>query len=140
MRLHRKLADIFFNAVARLLRAVSPSTEGQVGALRVMVVGDSISHGYEGYYTWRYRLWDWARSNKVAGHLRRTVLRHHAPCGSNRSDPAAFARGSRPSGRASLASGGSTPQERRPSTIDDHFAVWGQPGGPGCQEPDPVRR
>ncbi|MFC9288043.1 phosphatidylinositol-specific phospholipase C domain-containing protein [Streptomyces sp. NPDC057052] len=30
----------------------------------VMVVGDSISHGYEGDRTWRYRLWDWARSKK----------------------------------------------------------------------------
>ena len=26
---------------------------------RIMVIGDSISHGREGDYTWRYRLWQW---------------------------------------------------------------------------------
>ena len=31
-----------------------------------MVVGDSISHGFEGDYTWRYRLWQWFQSNNVA--------------------------------------------------------------------------
>jgi hypothetical protein len=28
-------------------------------AIRVMVVGDSISHGREGDWTWRYRIWEW---------------------------------------------------------------------------------
>ncbi|KAM7198700.1 receptor-type tyrosine-protein phosphatase F [Naviculisporaceae sp. PSN 640] len=27
--------------------------------LKVMIVGDSISHGSEGDYTWRYRIWEW---------------------------------------------------------------------------------
>ena len=31
--------------------------------LRVMVVGDSISHGQEGDWTWRYRLWEWFRDS-----------------------------------------------------------------------------
>ena len=30
--------------------------------LRVMIVGDSITHGEEGDYTWRYRVWEWFRS------------------------------------------------------------------------------
>jgi lysophospholipase L1-like esterase len=33
---------------------------------RVMVVGDSITQGREGDFTWRYRLWQWLRSQKVA--------------------------------------------------------------------------
>ncbi|KAF2255435.1 hypothetical protein BU26DRAFT_448876, partial [Trematosphaeria pertusa] len=31
-----------------------------------MIVGDSISHGSEGDYTWRYRLWQWLRASNVA--------------------------------------------------------------------------
>ncbi|SMR57196.1 unnamed protein product [Zymoseptoria tritici ST99CH_1E4] len=27
--------------------------------LRIMIVGDSITHGSEGDYTWRYRIWEW---------------------------------------------------------------------------------
>ncbi|MFF0204433.1 fibronectin type III domain-containing protein [Streptomyces sp. NPDC005017] len=33
---------------------------------RVMIVGDSITQGREGDFTWRYRLWQWLRSQKVA--------------------------------------------------------------------------
>ncbi|MGW8066888.1 GDSL-type esterase/lipase family protein [Streptomyces ziwulingensis] len=34
--------------------------------IRVMVVGDSISQGHEGDYTWRYRLWQWFQENNVS--------------------------------------------------------------------------
>ncbi|KAK3717415.1 hypothetical protein LTR37_005804 [Vermiconidia calcicola] len=30
--------------------------------MKVMVVGDSITHGQEGDFTWRYRIWQWFRS------------------------------------------------------------------------------
>lgn len=30
-----------------------------VGVIRVMIVGDSITQGREGDWTWRYRLWQW---------------------------------------------------------------------------------
>ncbi|MCS0639663.1 phosphatidylinositol-specific phospholipase C domain-containing protein [Streptomyces sp. LP05-1] len=33
--------------------------------LRVMVVGDSMTQGHEGDYTWRYRLWQWFRDQRV---------------------------------------------------------------------------
>ena len=33
--------------------------------LRVMVVGDSISQGHEGDWTWRYRIWQWFRRNDI---------------------------------------------------------------------------
>ena len=35
-------------------------------AIKVMVVGDSISHGCEGDFTWRYRLWEWFKDNNIA--------------------------------------------------------------------------
>ncbi|KUJ20368.1 uncharacterized protein LY89DRAFT_771242 [Mollisia scopiformis] len=33
--------------------------------LKVMIVGDSISHGHQGDYTWRYRLWQWSQTNDL---------------------------------------------------------------------------
>ncbi|KAK1833913.1 receptor-type tyrosine-protein phosphatase F [Podospora conica] len=33
---------------------------------RILIVGDSISHGREGDWTWRYRLWQWTRLHRVA--------------------------------------------------------------------------
>lgn len=35
-------------------------------SLRIMIVGDSISHGQQGDTTWRYRFWQWLRSQNVA--------------------------------------------------------------------------
>ncbi|KAF3481445.1 uncharacterized protein GIQ15_04204 [Arthroderma uncinatum] len=34
--------------------------------IRVMIVGDSMSQGHEGDWTWRYRIWQWFRDQKVA--------------------------------------------------------------------------
>lgn len=45
------------------------STSGLPGGdrpLRIMVVGDSMSQGHEGDYTWRYRLWQWLQDQRVA--------------------------------------------------------------------------
>ncbi len=33
--------------------------------IKVMVVGDSISHGREGDWTWRYRIWEWLGQQRV---------------------------------------------------------------------------
>lgn len=45
-------------------------SDGAVGvladALRVMVVGDSITQGREGDWTWRYRIWQWFQQNDVS--------------------------------------------------------------------------
>ncbi|KAK4464456.1 carbohydrate esterase [Cladorrhinum samala] len=48
------------------------------GPLKILVVGDSISHGREGDWTWRYRLWEWLRCQpdvpfKFVGSYRGTV-------------------------------------------------------------------
>lgn len=32
---------------------------------KLMFVGDSITHGQEGDYTWRYRLWEWLKDSNV---------------------------------------------------------------------------
>lgn len=33
--------------------------------LKVMIVGNSISHGLEGDYTWRYRIWQWFELSNI---------------------------------------------------------------------------
>ncbi|KAH8803580.1 hypothetical protein F5884DRAFT_888954 [Xylogone sp. PMI_703] len=33
--------------------------------IKVMIVGDSISHGRQGDYTWRYRIWQWFTGNGI---------------------------------------------------------------------------
>ena len=40
--------------------------EPRQAAIKVMIVGDSISQGHEGDWTWRYRLWQWFQSEGVA--------------------------------------------------------------------------
>ncbi|KAK3180954.1 hypothetical protein K4F52_007768 [Lecanicillium sp. MT-2017a] len=30
---------------------------------KILIVGDSISHGQEGDFTWRYRIWEWFKNN-----------------------------------------------------------------------------
>ncbi|KAL2147986.1 hypothetical protein VTI28DRAFT_42 [Corynascus sepedonium] len=34
--------------------------------IKVMVVGDSISHGREGDWTWRYRIWEWFQQQGIS--------------------------------------------------------------------------
>ncbi|KAK6218370.1 fibronectin type III domain-containing protein [Colletotrichum tabaci] len=39
--------------------------ENDARSIRIMVVGDSMSQGHEGDFTWRYRLWQWLTQQKV---------------------------------------------------------------------------
>ncbi|KAF7191971.1 hypothetical protein HII31_06616 [Pseudocercospora fuligena] len=34
--------------------------------IKLMIVGDSITHGHEGDFTWRYRLWEWMTSTDIS--------------------------------------------------------------------------
>jgi hypothetical protein len=46
--------------------SVPTDIEVRPGAIGMMVVGDSISQGFEGDFTWRYRLWEWFSSQGLA--------------------------------------------------------------------------
>ncbi|KAK0724340.1 SGNH hydrolase-type esterase domain-containing protein [Lasiosphaeris hirsuta] len=35
------------------------------GTIKILIVGDSISHGREGDWTWRYRIWEWFHHQDV---------------------------------------------------------------------------
>jgi len=53
------------HAVAEAYPSVPPDIESLPGTIRMMVVGDSISQGGEGDWTWRYRLWEWFKDQQV---------------------------------------------------------------------------
>ncbi|PTB46522.1 hypothetical protein M441DRAFT_126012 [Trichoderma asperellum CBS 433.97] len=42
------------------------SLAARQSALRVMIVGDSMTQGQQGDYTWRYRIWQWFQENGIA--------------------------------------------------------------------------
>lgn len=39
---------------------------GRQSALRVMIVGDSMTQGQQGDWTWRYRMWQWFQQNGIS--------------------------------------------------------------------------
>ncbi|KAK0115016.1 hypothetical protein ONS96_013487 [Cadophora gregata f. sp. sojae] len=45
---------------------ISDQVGKRQGAIRVMAVGDSMTHCMEGDFTWRYRLWEWSLSQNFA--------------------------------------------------------------------------
>lgn len=51
--------------VVEKLQLLARGVGGSDQPLKVMVVGDSMSQGYEGDWTWRYRLWEWFRNQHI---------------------------------------------------------------------------
>ncbi|MEV6871516.1 GDSL-type esterase/lipase family protein [Amycolatopsis sp. NPDC051128] len=93
---------------------------------RVMIVGDSITQGHEGDFTWRYRLWQWLRNQKVAVDFVGPYSGTFTP------DVAAPPRppllqGETPADQGLRIGGGYGPD--RPNEIkfdSDHYAHWGR--------------
>ncbi|KAH7409724.1 carbohydrate esterase family 3 protein [Cadophora sp. MPI-SDFR-AT-0126] len=59
--------DMIAKLVA-MSNGTGPSIQGRdrrQSGLRVMVVGDSMTHGQQGDYTWRYRIWQFFKNNGV---------------------------------------------------------------------------
>ncbi|MFJ9737064.1 GDSL-type esterase/lipase family protein [Streptomyces sp. NPDC101166] len=95
----------------------------------VMVVGDSISNGFEGDYTWRYRLWQWSRDQdwgaQFVGPLNGTV----APDKPEAPKPPPPLEDEPPSG-----TGPSTPRGEYARGVEaaflnsgtGHYAMWGR--------------
>jgi hypothetical protein len=49
--------------------ASSPADEslaGRQAGMRVMIVGDSMTQGAQGDWTWRYRIWEWFQDQSIA--------------------------------------------------------------------------
>ncbi|WP_406835209.1 GDSL-type esterase/lipase family protein [Streptomyces sp. AHU1] len=95
--------------------------------LKVMVVGDSMSEGMEGDWTWRYRLWQWFKDQHVpvdfVGPYRGT--KQPDPTG----PPAPPRLQNEPPENPSVANppvSGAYHQDIAPGFDSDHFAVWGR--------------
>jgi hypothetical protein len=48
-----------------LQNETSAALDSRANAISVMVVGDSMTQGKEGDWTWRYRLWEWFNDQGV---------------------------------------------------------------------------
>ena len=92
------------------------------GPWKVMVVGDSMSQGHEGDYTWRYRLWQWFQQQGVpvdfVGPYSGTIEPAHNPG----PPPPPLLQGQKPATSA-ITSGGYVPGTFFDS---EHFALWGR--------------
>lgn len=92
------------------------------GAIKVMVVGDSISQGHDGDWTWRYRMWQWFKREDIAVDFVGPYTGTHPwffppgaiiPPVEGENDP--------PPAWGQYAVGAS------PDFDDNHFAAWGRP-------------
>ncbi len=94
------------------------------GPLKVMVVGDSMSHGAEGDWTWRYRLWEWFRSEGVAVDFVGPYGGTHEPALAAAPSPPPL-QGADPAPPGALRTSGGYAAGAE-AFDSDHFAVWGR--------------
>jgi lysophospholipase L1-like esterase len=92
---------------------------------RVMIVGDSISHGHQGDYTWRYRIWQYFRNSglnlDLVGPYQGT---QPAPDAMPPQPPRLV--GAPPPSDAPQTNGGYAPEVESSAFDRDHFSVWGR--------------
>lgn len=93
----------------------------QPDALRVMFVGDSMTQGKHGDWTWRYRMWQWFQDQGIA------VTFVGPYTGTVEPDaPAPPLHESRDAPKASLKTSGGYAPGVSPNFDRHHFAVWGR--------------
>ncbi len=111
-----------YESLQRLSRGVGQSKV----PLKVMVVGDSMSQGYEGDWTWRYRLWEWFKKERIdvdfVGPYEGTRPQE-AP--KPPSAPPLQGEAPPPADSTPVTSGGYAAGVA-PDFDTDHFAVWGR--------------
>ncbi|MBB5130123.1 GDSL-type esterase/lipase family protein [Streptomyces griseoloalbus] len=118
----------YIERASRGLRpAAWPST------IRVMVVGDSISQGHEGDYTWRYRLWQWFQENNISVDFVGPYHGTFTPDQPSPPKPPLFV-GEKPADQGIRVDGGYAAGVAFDS---DHYAHWGRQA---AQIKDDIRR
>ncbi|KAF2111230.1 SGNH hydrolase-type esterase domain-containing protein, partial [Lophiotrema nucula] len=118
---------VYFPSILAAVLALSQSSKAWTiyprASIKVMVVGDSISHGLEGDYTWRYRLWQWFQSSGVAVDFAGPYIGTQQPNEAAAPSPPALQNAPAPPSIV-RSSGGYAADA---SSFDsDHFAVWGR--------------
>lgn len=118
----RDMAEMLPDGIAEW----GPPPPGTADApLRVMVVGDSMTQGDEGDWTWRYRLWEWFKDQGVN-------VDFVGPYSGTKNPPEAAApapppfQGSPPTPSGPPPTTGGYSADADPAFDRDHFAVWGR--------------
>lgn len=110
------------------LRSSENSTTGHLheraAGLKVMIVGDSISQGREGDFTWRYRIWEWFQSQGVAVDFVGPYTGTVQPDKAAPPSPPALYGEPQPTGPAKVSGGYA--KEVSSEFPKSHFAVWGR--------------
>ncbi|KUN41076.1 hypothetical protein AQJ30_04115 [Streptomyces longwoodensis] len=122
---------VFRATLERLSQGLRPTDWSST--LRVMVVGDSISQGHEGDYTWRYRLWQWFQENNVSVDFVGPYHGTFTPDQPSPPKPAPFI-GEKPVDQGIRVNGGYAAGVAFDS---DHYAHWGRQA---AQIKDDIRR
>lgn len=92
-------------------------------SIKMMIIGDSISQGHEGDYTWRYRLWQWTQSSGIAVDFVGPYNGTHAPDAPAPPSPPLLQGETEPAEPASTTAGYAV--DVLPGFSHDHFALWG---------------
>ncbi|RMZ80034.1 hypothetical protein DV738_g2999, partial [Chaetothyriales sp. CBS 135597] len=102
-----------------------PADDGS--ALRVMIVGDSMTQGQEGDWTWRYRMWQWFKEHEIAvrfvGPYKGTIAPPppHAP-----EPPPLYGASPPPPGPPDDSGGYAEDVDPEFLSNSNHFSVWGR--------------
>ncbi|MGX4695386.1 GDSL-type esterase/lipase family protein (plasmid) [Streptomyces sp. JNUCC 63] len=118
--LNADFARMFTATLERMGRGLQPTDWSST--IRVMVVGDSISQGHEGDYTWRYRLWQWFQENNVSVDFVGPYHGTFTPDQPSPPKPPLFV-GEKPADQGIRVDGGYAAGVAFDS---DHFAHWGR--------------
>lgn len=91
---------------------------------KFMVIGDSITHGHEGDYTWRYRLWEWLQSSNTTVDFVGPYVGTQPPDEPAPPSPPRFPDEPAPASGPRTYGGYALDVEE--GFDSDHFAVWGR--------------
>lgn len=116
-----ELAEVLPDVVAE---TPAPPPSGIGGTLKVMVVGDSMSHGHEGDYTWRYRLWQWFQEQRLSVDFVGPYQGTQTPAPAGPPSPPRLQGEPEPAAGPPRTGGRYAPEAA--SFDSDHFAVWGR--------------
>lgn len=112
------------NRLRELQRAVGGSSLPTDRTLRVMVVGDSMTQGSEGDWTWRYRLWQWFINQGVDVDFVGPYKGTKDP-GTAMGPVPPLLQGEVAASSGAVLAGGAY-DARSESFDSDHFSVWGR--------------
>lgn len=99
---------------------------GREAAIRVMIVGDSMSQGQQGDWTWRYRIWQWFQDNAVTVEFVGPYTGTVPPLPASPPVPPPLYAATPSSTPVGTTGGYATGVDSAFLSNSNHFAVWGR--------------